>query len=251
LAAWSTLALVLGVCVPLWLRLPPWMDNTFFDICARAVLEGRILYRDVLVHSPPGMVLTQAAIRGLCGWGSATLGVVDLIFFSATAALLVWHFPFGPARIWTVVILYLWYFSTPESCHCQQDPWMLLLALTGLSVRHQQMAAMLQNKLGVGVCPRAFVEGLFWGLAFTIKPCVIVPAACCSLVRTGGLQSGPLSGAPGRSGSHFSSARRRRRQRHQAPIRLEDRSLPFTGSVGCPGMQKTRPARRPDGRVAV
>jgi hypothetical protein len=65
---WSalfTLLLMLIVCLPIFLCMAPWVDATFYDICARVILRGGTLYRDTFD--------TKLLAGGLIGGGIGSL----------------------------------------------------------------------------------------------------------------------------------------------------------------------------------
>jgi hypothetical protein len=184
LATSSVAAIVLlaflAATLPPSLCLPPTVDGCFFDVCARTLLRDDILYRDVFLHGPPGMVLARAAIRGFFGWRSETICCADLVIFSAAVCFLLWPgtgLAFGKAqRIWTAFLLYAFYFSTTAFCHNQPDIWMFLPAVIAFSLRQRRI---------VSKSPAwswsALVEGVCWGVAFLLKPFVLFPALGCWL----------------------------------------------------------------------
>jgi hypothetical protein len=167
--------------------MPPWVDNTFFDLCARVVLRGDVLYRDVFLHGPPGMVLLQAGIRSVIGWSSESLLLADFVVVSLIICLLVRCFlprdATVPVRLIAATILYGYYFSTSEWCHAQPDVWMLLLALVALWLRCRQTESFAggQSALNRAIV-RSGCEGLCWGAGFIIKPFIAVPAIVCWLL---------------------------------------------------------------------
>jgi hypothetical protein len=180
------LVALLTAAGPLFLCMPLWTDSIFFDICARALLRGELIYREIFLHGPPGIILLQAGIRSAVGWRSESLRAVDLTIITAVIYLLV-----GPAqpkdlpgafRIWATFALYLFYFATPERCHCQTDGWMLLPATAGLCLRQRQAEAVLNGgyKLGPFIY-RALAEGVCWGLALLLKPQAAIPGIACWL----------------------------------------------------------------------
>jgi len=56
LLAFTGLLLCLGIGLPLFLAMPLWVDPITFDILARQVLRGDVLYRDIFAHGLPGMI---------------------------------------------------------------------------------------------------------------------------------------------------------------------------------------------------
>src|SRR5262245_4942929 len=133
LAAWALLAALLLVGLPLFLCMPLWCDCTFYDLGARSLLRGGVLYRDLFYHGVPGMMLLQAAVRAALGWGSVALRLADFAFVSGCVWLLARQPPLGggprAAPVLLAALLYYCYFATTEWCHCQPDTWMLLPAL--------------------------------------------------------------------------------------------------------------------------
>jgi hypothetical protein len=176
LAAWLALAGVLGAMVPLFLCMPPWIDTALFDMCAREVLRGEQPYRDFFLHGPPGMILAYSFVRSIVGWSSVGLRAADLAILTLIGVLCGWRFLQASAAAWRRVLLltliYLFYFSVGEWSHCQSDLWMLLPALLALAL-HLRMLPWSRPMAG-----RAVLEGVAWGLAFLIKPFVVVPALC-------------------------------------------------------------------------
>jgi hypothetical protein len=193
-SAWLALVLLLGVGVPLFLRMPLETDVTHYDLAARALLRGGVHYRDTFDTNLPGMVWLHAGVRSLLGFGSEAIRGCDLLVVAAVVWLLTrWVRPPGEGRdvrVWTAVALFAFYFSTTEWCHCQRDTWMLLPALIALGLRHRQTTR-LASAPGTTVevpspaWPRAawaVAEGLCWAAAVWIKPFAIVPGFGCWLV---------------------------------------------------------------------
>lgn len=179
-AAVGALGLAAVVLGPLVVCMPPWVDTSFFDVCARVVLAGRPVYHEILIHGPPGMVLAVAGVRRLLGWRSEILALTDLAIVGTAIALLVWRcLPAGMsrgARVWTALALVLVYSATTEWCHCQPDPWMMLPALAGLSLWQAPPA-----DAGASRRRRACLGGACWGIACLFKPFALLPALGCWL----------------------------------------------------------------------
>jgi hypothetical protein len=187
LLAGSAVATVLVGALPLFLCMPVWCDSSFFDICARVELRGDILYKEVFQCGPPGAMLMRAAVRAVIGWGTERLRFADFLFVTASVWLLAWSvLPLRTvaARLWTVFVLYLFYFATTEWSHCQPDVWMLLPTVGALVLRQRQTIALLENKQRTmpRFLSRGFLEGVLWGLAVCIKPFVVLIAVPCILV---------------------------------------------------------------------
>jgi hypothetical protein len=199
-AAWFLLLLLLAAYLPLFLCMPLYNDVTYYDVCARNVLQGGVHFRDIFDTNLPGIIWAHIVLRWLLGWRSETLRLVDFLIVVGIAALLVrWLRDAGlprAAQAWTALALFAFYFATPEVCHCQRDIWMLLLALTALSLRRRQLLDLVAtpvpphptlSPLGGegrvrGLVARAVAEGICWAVAFWIKPFVAIPAVVCWLI---------------------------------------------------------------------
>ena len=179
-AARAALAAVLVAYLPGFLRMGVDSDISLWDVSARTVLHGGVAYRDVAENNLPGMLWLHLAVRSLAGWSSEALRLADVLVLAAVVALLLRWLParsdpaLAPA---TAAVLFGFYLSTSEWCHCQRDTWMLLPALLALGLRGRQVERLSEGaRGGFG---RAFVEGLCWGAAVWIKPFVVVPALLC------------------------------------------------------------------------
>jgi hypothetical protein len=170
---------VLVLAGPLFVCMPIWVDCYLFDICARALLRGEVVYREFFLHGPPGMMLTVTGVRLLVGWRSEALRLVDLAIVSAVIVLWVrFSLPVlvsTAARIWTGIAMFLVYVGMTEWCHCQVDVWMLLPALAAFAMRLGQVSALRQGN-SARVIGRATIEGLLWSWALLMKPFVLIPA---------------------------------------------------------------------------
>jgi hypothetical protein len=163
--------------------MPLWVDCTFFDIVARSVLRGRCIYHDLFLHGPPGMILVTAGLRGLIGWRSEALRVMDLLIVTSIILLLcegTWRRTKVAGSPGTILVMLLFYLSTTEWCHCQSDMWMLLPALIALRLRCTQVNRLTGQQ--EGSMAWAFLEGLAWGLAAFIKPFAVFAAGGCWLM---------------------------------------------------------------------
>jgi hypothetical protein len=167
--------------------MPVTEDALLYDVCARVVLRGGVMYRDVFENNLPGAVWIHCGILGLLGNSSEATRLFDLTVFALIVVLLVlWLARAGtprPVLVWTAVLLWLFYSSTSEWCHCQRDTWMLLPVLAALHLRRRQLSRLTHQEIPAS---RAFLwavtEGVLWGVAVWIKPFVLVPAAAASLV---------------------------------------------------------------------
>src|SRR5262245_61569347 len=123
---WCALAVLLLVAVPLHLRMPLFADVIQYDISARVALKGGIPYRDVFDTNLPGMVWVHMAVRSLLGWSPEAFRLADLAVVLAIILLLVgWLRLLGrPAatQVWAAVLLYAFYFSTPNGSTASATP---------------------------------------------------------------------------------------------------------------------------------
>jgi hypothetical protein len=182
--AWSVLAVLLMVGLPLFVCMPVWVDASLYDLAARNVLRGGVHYRDVFDTNLPGMVWLHVAVRSAFGWRVETLRLADIALFTTSVWLLAhWLKPLRPASavpVWLAVACFAFYFSTSEWCHCQRDVWMLPPALAALYLRRRQLADLVGHEAPLRrLALRGVLEGLCWGVAFWIKPFVAVPALAC------------------------------------------------------------------------
>src|SRR5437763_722933 len=99
------LALFLLLYLPSFLCMPIHIDISFFSVCARTVLKGGVLDRDVLWFWFPGMVWILALLQPVIGWSSESLQLLDFLFFTGLVWLLVrWMGLSGVGRagqVWT------------------------------------------------------------------------------------------------------------------------------------------------------
>ncbi len=193
--AWALLTLLLVTNVPLFLCMPLTDDAAMYDLQARCLLRGGVLYRDILEPNLPGVVWIHTAVRGVFGTSSLALRAVDLFFFSCVVVL-VWCWlrsASASPRVlaWTVLVLFFCYLSMSEWCHCQRDVWLLLPGLGALTLRRRQLDAWRAGSRRPlwSIAWWGAVEGLCWGVGVWLKPMIVVPAACCWLVSAIGLRS--------------------------------------------------------------
>ncbi|HEV3117945.1 MAG TPA: hypothetical protein VGY58_12895 [Gemmataceae bacterium] len=178
LMIWTGVVSLLTAALPLFLCLPLWADATHYDLCARNLLRGGVLYRDLFDMNLPGMVWLHATVRSLAGWRSETLRVADMLVVTAVATLL-FHWSKGKvartARAGAALALYAFYFSLTEWCHCQRDVWMLVPALLALHLRRRQLERIaLLKSSPIPLVAWSALEGLIWGFGIWIKPFVLV-----------------------------------------------------------------------------
>jgi hypothetical protein len=209
--------------VPLVMTLPPCLDSSFFDLIARDVLRGQVVYRDYFLHGPPGMLLVQSGVRALFGWHSETTYCLDFIIIGASACVL---FRFiqtprvGPVRsLWALMLVYLFDFSTTAFCHCQPDIWMMVPTIAALYLRQRRtpddVTPLTPPSPACGgerekvptrtwATSYAILEGMCWGLAFIVKPFVVVTVLACWLLAAVRLRAAN-TGPEGRSSAWLGS----------------------------------------------
>ena len=83
-----SLAAVLAIGLPLFLRTPVWVDVTYHDLSAWNVLHGGVHYRDVFETNLPGMVWLHCLVRPVVGWSHEAIRVMDLVVFGSVVVLL-------------------------------------------------------------------------------------------------------------------------------------------------------------------
>jgi hypothetical protein len=181
------LALLLVVNVPLFLCMPLTDDTTLYDLQAINLMDGGVMYRDIFEPNLPGVVWVHVAVRSLVGSGSIAMRVADLTFFSIVVWLLCrWLRAIKrstPTQLWLAVVLFLFYFSVSEWCHCQRDMWMLVPGLAALHLRRRQLVRQQEaSTTSRSVTGWGVLEGLLWGVGVWIKPLIMVPALACWIV---------------------------------------------------------------------
>jgi hypothetical protein len=194
------IVLLLAVLVPLVLRSPLTSDTVMFDLQARTVTNGGVLYRDILEPNFPGVVWCHLLIRGVGGWSPEWIRCADLLIVGTAIAVLLWVATrpmvggsYRPTTRWRdaqvissagFFFATLFYLTRNEWCHCQRDSWMLLPVSAAMAVHvfRGNQSTTHYRLLWYGL-----LEGICWGIAFWIKPHVAVPATCVLL--TGALVS--------------------------------------------------------------
>jgi hypothetical protein len=175
---WGSLLLVVGTQLPIFLQLNLTPDAVLYDLQARCLLEGGVLYRDVVEPNLPGVVWVHVIVRSLAGWSTMALRGFDLLVVMGIALLLS-LFVSGPlvekpskqlSSGFFVAGFLLFYFSTSEWCHCQRDTWMLLPCLMAVLVRWHSMTN------SRSLIAWSLLEGALWALGFWLKPFVAIPA---------------------------------------------------------------------------
>lgn len=181
---WMALLLLLLVGLPFHVCMPLWVDAHFFDLAAKVLLRGGILYQEVFYTGPPAMMFTQAAIRSVVGWSSEALRAVDFLMVLSSILLLTCVVlppsPWSGGRVWATVLLLFFYLGTNEQSHCEPDVWMLLPALIAFLLRVRQARELMQpNVKPTSLAAWACVEGLLWGVAILFKPFVLMVTVGC------------------------------------------------------------------------
>jgi hypothetical protein len=175
------LLVVLGINLPVFVRMGLDSDVCMYDLCARGIERGQVHYRDQVETNFPGVVWIHLAVRAVAGWSSEALRIFDVMLVGAAAWLLAIWTPRGApgARLFVVAVLMAFYFSTTEWCHCQRDFWMLAPSLAALHLRMRRTERM---TLCRNESISAFLEGALWAVACWVKPFVAIPAVVCWLL---------------------------------------------------------------------
>src|SRR5262245_31278313 len=139
ISGWAVAVAAMLAGVPIFLRMPPWCDVTLYDVAARNLLSGGVLYRDVFDTNMPGFVWALGGVRLLSGWSYEALRTVDLLVVAGIALLIDRLAQRAgasrSARAWTVAGIAAFYLFTCEFNHCQRDVWLTLPALAAVSLR--------------------------------------------------------------------------------------------------------------------
>jgi hypothetical protein len=196
---WAIPALLLMLQVPVFLQMPLTPDAVLYDLQARCLMQGGVLYRDIVEPNLPGVVWIHAIVRSLFGDSDQVLRVFDLVIALSIIGIL--------CRVVAVKtdsrklqhasmavmasLLLMFYMGTSEWCHCQRDTWMLLPCLLAVATRRFCCdyfgPADAQRTFPFGTNREraflllAFLEGSFWAIAFWIKPFVALPAVAVIL----------------------------------------------------------------------
>jgi hypothetical protein len=191
-AGWGAFALLAAVGVPLFLRMPLWIDVTLYDMAARAVLSGGVHYRDVFDTNPPGFVWLMCAIRSVLGPSIEAVRVVDLAivcvvgYFLLRAAREAGATAAGVA--WAAAGFAGFYLFISEFNHAQRDVWMMAPALAAVGYRVKRVRTARSRPVSDGwVLRTSAAEGLMWGAAVWVKPHVFFVAVAVWLAVQGGL----------------------------------------------------------------
>ena len=197
---WAIPALLLMLQVPVFLQMPLTPDAVLYDLQARCLMQGGVLYRDIVEPNLPGVVWIHAIVRRLFGESDQVLRAFDLVVVLGITGVLcrvVADRTDSRSRqhassVVLSSLLLMFYLGTSEWCHCQRDTWMLLPCLLAVATR-----AFCCGKFGQANAPNAVMpavhqgrtllllavlEGSFWAVAFWIKPFVALPAIAVMLV---------------------------------------------------------------------
>lgn len=179
---WSiaALLLILTVGIPLFLRMPLTNDAVLFDLQARLLSEGDVLYRDMLEPNLPGVVWIHWAVRAIAGTSTEALRLFDLSVLGVTLTAGYWlSRKVGANRAASVKIVAacaMFYLGASEWIHCQRDTWMLAPILVAAYMR----LSSIEREGGSRVA--SFLEGVIWGCGVWIKPYVLLIGAACWIV---------------------------------------------------------------------
>jgi hypothetical protein len=176
IAAWFVIQVPAFLCMGLDI------DINMYDVMARRVMAGDAHYRDLLETNFPGIVWLHILIRSVFGWSSVALRAADLAIVAGIVGLLTNWLPRTVGvrgRLGVAAVLFAFYFTTSEWCHCQRDIWMLLPCLVALGLRCRQADRMARSDPPSRILAWGCLEGVVWAAAFWIKPFVAVPALAC------------------------------------------------------------------------
>jgi hypothetical protein len=196
---WALPALLLMLQVPVFLQMPLTPDAVLYDLQARCLMRGGVLYRDIVEPNLPGVVWIHAIVRSLFGDSDQVLRVFDLVIVLSITGVLcrvvadktdskkLQH----ASMAVLASLLCMFYLGNSEWCHCQRDTWMLLPCLLAMATRRfccdQLGHADAQRTFPFGTNSErtlllpGFLEGTLWAIAFWIKPFVALPAVAVTL----------------------------------------------------------------------
>ena len=200
---WATPALLLMLQVPVFLQMPLTPDAVLYDLQARCLMQGGVLYRDIVEPNLPGVVWIHAIVRSLFGESDQVLRVFDLVIVLSIMGILcrvvadktdsrkLQHVSMAVLAS----LLLMFYPGTSEWCHCQRDTWMLLPCLLAVATRKvcfvqfgnatSRKTCVPDDNHGRNFLLLALLEGCFWAIAFWIKPFVALPAVAVMLASRG------------------------------------------------------------------
>ncbi len=179
LLAWLALA------VPIFLRMPLTNDAELFDLHARMLSSGKVLYRDILEPNLPGVIWIHTIVRTVAGQSSEALRGFDLLVFAAMMGMIYrWLRQSGMSRrggTATVLSASVFYLSGSEWIHCQRDTWMLTVTLGAATLRLHSLARR-ESQSSSQTTLMSLLEGLIWGAGIWLKPYVVLVTLAVWLV---------------------------------------------------------------------
>lgn len=156
----TVLATVLLVVIsaPIVVCMPLTSDTVLYDLQAKTVQTGGVLYRDILEPNLPGVVWIHLLVREIGDWSSEAMRIADLLIVGSAVAILAMLVRFTTTRVTSsaasktsetltipnsqasmqlgakpfsacgffTLAAAVFYLSRNEWCHCQRDSWMLL-----------------------------------------------------------------------------------------------------------------------------
>jgi hypothetical protein len=191
---WAIPALLLMLQVPVFLQMPLTPDAVLYDLQARCLMQGGILYRDIVEPNLPGVVWIHAVVRSLFGSSDQVLRFFDLVIVLGITGILCRIVAAGTDSRWLqhasmavlASLLLLFYLGISEWCHCQRDTWMLLPCLLAVATRtycsdqfrhtDAKTSFLFRVNSERALLLLAVLEGSLWAIAFWIKPFVALPA---------------------------------------------------------------------------
>ena len=175
----------LGLAVPVFLRMPLTNDAELFDLHARMLASGKVLYQDILEPNLPGVIWIHSIVRTVAGQSSEAMRGFDLLVFGGLMVLSYhWLRQCGISRAGgtaTVLSASVFYLSGSEWIHCQRDTWMLAVTMLAATLRCRSLAN--RNALSsIQTGLLSITEGLVWGVGIWLKPYVVLVAIAVWLV---------------------------------------------------------------------
>ncbi len=180
---WLAAAVLLTAGLPLFLRMPLWIDVSLYDMAVREIRQGGTHYKDVFDTNPPGFVWALTAVRTVLGESMEAVRFVDFVIVCTITFLLMRLARKGgatPAGVaWTVAAVAAFYLFISEFNHGQRDVWMTLPVLVAVSLRYARTRRAVDGRASDGgLFLTAFLEGIIWGLAVWVKPhCLFIALA--------------------------------------------------------------------------
>ena len=151
------------------------VDQGIYAYIAERLLEGKIDYRDVFDHKPPGIHFAYALAFAVLGHAMRSVWLLDLV----AAILTAWGL-YGLGRRWvgaqTGLLAGLLYLACYEGfldhmSRAQPEAWVNLCFVAGLL-----LTTAARGRFGL------FAAGAALGLGFCFKPTIVVLAILCGVV---------------------------------------------------------------------